>query len=116
MPENRPFTHNFQDRKITMSNVRIPPVMRPQVGGSRDVQAGGQTVGEVLHNLTDRYPTLKAQLFDGNELQRYVNIYLNDQDIQYLQRLETPVGDSDTIIILPAMAGGCDLPGFPHDR
>lgn len=99
-----------------MSNVRIPPVMRPQVGGSRDVQADGQTVGEVLRNLTERYPTLDTQLFDGSELQRYVNIYLNDQDIQYLQRLETPVSESDTIIILPAMAGGSHLSGFPHDR
>lgn len=89
-----------------MSNVRIPPVLRAQVGGSRDVQAEGQTVGEVLQNLTDQYPTLNAQLFDGNGLQRYVNIYLNDQDIQYLQRLDTPVSASDTIIILPAMAGG----------
>lgn len=99
-----------------MSNVRIPPVMRPQVGGSRDVQANGQTVGEVLRNLTEQYPTLNTQLFDGGELQRYVNIYLNDQDIQYLQRLDTPVTDSDTVIILPAMAGGSGSPGFPHDR
>lgn len=99
-----------------MSNVRIPPVLRPQVGGSRDVQADGQTIGEVLRNLTERYPTLNSQLFDGSELQRYVNIYLNDQDIQYLQRLDTPVSASDTIIILPAMAGGCDRPGFPHGR
>lgn len=96
-----------------MSNIRIPPVLRGQVGGSRDVQADGQTVGEVLHNLTEKYPTLNSQLFDGGELQRYVNIYLNDQDIQYLQRLDTPVSASDTIIILPAMAGGC---GRPNDR
>lgn len=99
-----------------MSNVRIPPVMRPQVGGSRDVQADGATVGEVLRNLTEHYPTLNSQLFDGSELQRYVNIYLNDQDIQYLQRLDTPVQTSDTIIILPAMAGGSDMRDLPHDR
>ncbi len=90
-----------------MSNVRIPPVLRAQTGGSRDVQADGSTVGEVLLNLTQRYPTLNSQLFQGQELQRYVNVYLNDQDIQFLQRLDTPVEPSDTIVILPAMAGGC---------
>ena len=89
-----------------MSTVRIPPVLRQQTGGSKDVEAEGQTVGEVLRDLTARYPTLTSHLFDGDELQRYVNIYLNDQDIQYLQRLATPVGASDTVIILPAMAGG----------
>jgi molybdopterin synthase sulfur carrier subunit len=94
-----------------MSNVRIPPVLRQQTGGSRDVQADGETVGEVLRNLTEQYPTLNSQLFEGTELQRYVNVYLNDQDIQFLQRLETPVAPSDTIVILPAMAGGCE-PGY----
>lgn len=90
-----------------MSSVRIPPVLRPQVGGSRDITIGGGTVGEVLLAMAGQYPGMQDQLFQpDNTLQRYVNVYLNDQDISYLQGLDTPVGDHDTIIILPAMAGG----------
>lgn len=89
-----------------MSTVRIPPVLRAQTGGVREVDAEGATVGEVLQALGDRYPAMKDHLFQDGALQRYVNVYLNDQDVQYLQKLHTPVSPSDTIIILPAMAGG----------
>jgi molybdopterin converting factor small subunit len=89
-----------------MSNVRIPPVLRQQTGGAKEVQADGNTVGEVLRRLTDQYPALESHLFQDGQLQRYVNVYVNDQDIQYLDRLETRVDPKDTVIILPAMAGG----------
>jgi sulfur-carrier protein len=89
-----------------MSNVRIPPVLRQQTGGAKEVQAEGNTVGEVLRRLTDQYPALESQLFQNGQLQRYVNVYVNDQDIQYLDRLDTRVDPHDTVIILPAMAGG----------
>lgn len=89
-----------------MSNVRIPPVLRAHTGGSREVEADGDTVGTVLANLSSEYPGLKEQLFEGESLQRYVNVYVNDEDIQYLDKLATPVGPKDTIVILPAMAGG----------
>ena len=89
-----------------MTTVRIPPVLRKQVGGVKEVQAEGSTVGEVLRRLASDYPALESQIFQNDELQRYVNVYLNDQDIQYLQRLDTPARDEDTVIILPAMAGG----------
>jgi molybdopterin converting factor small subunit len=89
-----------------MSTVRIPPVLRTHTGGSREVSANGDTVGEVLSDLTTSYPSLRDQLFEGDRLQRYVNVYLNDEDIQYLQQLSTPAGERDTIVILPAMAGG----------
>jgi molybdopterin converting factor small subunit len=89
-----------------MSIVRVPPVLRNQTGGAKEVQADGATVGEVLVQLTDRHPGLRSHLFDNGTLQRFVNVYLNDQDIQYLQKLDTPVGPNDTVIILPAMAGG----------
>lgn len=89
-----------------MSTVRVPPVLRNQTGGSKEVQADGATVGEVLNNLTSDHPSLRDHLFEDGSLQRFVNVYLNDQDIQYLQKLETPVGPNDTVIILPAMAGG----------
>jgi sulfur-carrier protein len=89
-----------------MSNVRIPPVLRDHVGGVKQVEAQGSTVGEVLKQLTTEYPGLNNQLFQDGQLQRYINVYLNDQDIQYLQRLDTPVADKDTVTLLPAMAGG----------
>ena len=89
-----------------MSNVRIPPVLRTHTGGSREVEAEGATVGDVLASLTSEYPGLREQLFEGESLQRYVNVYVNDEDIQYLERLATPVGPKDTVVILPAMAGG----------
>lgn len=89
-----------------MSSVRIPPVLRPHTGGARTVDAPGETVGDVLRGVAQEYPSLSEQLFDGDDLHRYVNVYVNDQDIQYLQKLETPVRPSDTVIILPAMAGG----------
>ncbi len=89
-----------------MSTVRIPPVLRNQTGGEKEIQAEGKTVGEVLGHLADRYPALRDHLFQDGQLQRFVNVFVNDQDIQYLQRLDTPVGAQDTVIILPAMAGG----------
>lgn len=89
-----------------MSKVRVPPVLRKQTGGAKEVSADGGTVGEVLERLASDYPALKSQLFLDGELQKFVNVYLNDQDIQYLQKLATPASENDTIIILPAMAGG----------
>ncbi len=90
-----------------MSTVRIPPVLRASVGGSKQVDAPGTTVGEVLQSLVAEHPGLRDQLLttDG-ELNRFVNVYLDGQDIRYLQERATPVSEQDTIIILPAMAGG----------
>jgi MoaD family protein len=90
-----------------MATVRIPPVLRPKTGGNSEVDAGGGNVGEVLRALTDAHPETSAQLFDAEgELNRYVNVYLNDEDVRVLQGLETGVSDGDTVVILPAMAGG----------
>lgn len=89
-----------------MSTVRIPPVLRKQTEGQKDIEVSGTTVLEVLRGLAARYPALNDQLFEDGSLRRYVNVFVNDQDIQYLQKLDTPVADRDTVIILPAMAGG----------
>ena len=70
------------------------------------MEANGDTVGTVLSTLIAQHPGLKSHLFQDGQLQRYVNVYLNNQDIQYLEKLDTPVKGDDTIIILPAMAGG----------
>ena len=90
-----------------MATVRIPPVLRPQTGGQPEVEAGGSNVGEVLRALTADHPATAEQLFgkDG-DLNRYVNVYLNDEDVRVLDGLDTGVKDSDTVVILPAMAGG----------
>lgn len=89
-----------------MIRVRIPPVLRAHTGGAREVDADGGTVGEALNDLVQRYPAMKSHIFENGDLQRYVNVYVNNQDIQYLERLDTPLAETDTIIILPAMAGG----------
>jgi molybdopterin converting factor small subunit len=89
-----------------MSRVRIPPVLRSHTGGAREIDAGGGTVGEVLSDLVEKHPALGSHLFDDGQLQRYINVYVNNQDIQYLDKLQTPVQPNDTVIILPAMAGG----------
>jgi len=73
----------------------------------KSVEIGGATVGEVLEGLTAAHPALRTQLFsDEGALNRFVNVYVNDQDVRYLQEGSTPVEERDTIIILPAMAGG----------
>ena len=89
-----------------MATVKIPPVLRASVGGEREVGAGGATVGEVLRSLVSQHPGTESQLFSQGELNRYVNVYLNDEDVRVLDGLDTPVGDADTLVILPAMAGG----------
>jgi MoaD family protein len=90
-----------------MATIRIPPVLRPQTGGRPEVQAGGSTVGEVLRALTTDHPETEAQLFgEDGDLNRYVNVYLNDEDVRVLDGLDTEVSDADTVVILPAMAGG----------
>jgi molybdopterin converting factor small subunit len=90
-----------------MAIVRIPPVLRPSVGGEKELTAEGASVGEILRELAARHPQTESQLFaPGGELNRYVNVYLNDEDVRVLEGLETHVSDADTLVILPAMAGG----------
>ena len=78
-----------------MPTVKIPPVLRAETGGEAEVEAGGANVGEVLRSLVAEHSGAERQLF-----------YLNDEDVRVLDGLETPVSDSDTVVILPAMAGG----------
>ena len=90
-----------------MSLVKIPTVLRPQVGGNKEVDLAGGTVGEVVTALTAQYPSLKSQLLTADgELNRFVNVYVNGQDVRYLNGLDTPVAERDEVRLLPAMAGG----------
>jgi molybdopterin synthase sulfur carrier subunit len=90
-----------------MAKIRIPPVLRPSVGGEKELTAEGSSVGEILHALVEAHPDTQSQLFaaDGG-LNRYVNVYLNDEDVRVLDGLDTAVSEADMLVILPAMAGG----------
>ena len=90
-----------------MATIKIPPVLRPSVGGEKEVSATGGNVGEVLQQLVSAHPATEDQLFSSEgELNRYVNVYLNDEDVRVLDGLDTSVAEQDTLVILPAMAGG----------
>ena len=89
-----------------MPIVRIPTPLRPHAGGLDRVDAAGSTVGEVLAQLGALYPALRERLFDGAELRRFVNVYVNDEDIRYLDDLATPVAPGEELSIIPAVAGG----------
>jgi molybdopterin converting factor small subunit len=90
-----------------VSTVRIPPVLRQATGGEREIQVEGATVSEVLDALYAMHPGVRAQLqTPEGELHRFVNVYLNDEDVRLMSWLDTEVADGDTLLILPAMAGG----------
>jgi molybdopterin converting factor small subunit len=87
--------------------VRIPTTLRPLSGGNSTVSVEGATLGEVLANLEPAHPGFKARLFDHNGgLRRFVNLFVADDDVRYLQGLETPVPAGETVSIIPAVAGG----------
>jgi molybdopterin converting factor small subunit len=89
-----------------MAAVRIPPTLRAEVGGSRELEARGDTVGDVIDDLLERYPALEEQVLQDGELASYLNVYLGGEDIRTLDGLDTPVGEGENLILLPAMAGG----------
>ena len=87
--------------------VRLPTLLRPAADGAASVSAEGATVGEVFAALTTEFPALAGQLVDDSgALHKFVNVYVNDDDIRYLEQLATPVAERDVVSILPAVAGG----------
>jgi molybdopterin synthase sulfur carrier subunit len=86
--------------------VRIPTILRSYTGGAKSVEGSGSTLGELLINLDTEHGGLRDRLVDGENLRRFVNVYLNDEDVRFLGGLETPVSDGDTVTVLPAVAGG----------
>ena len=88
-------------------DVRLPTVLRPAAGGQATIQAEGETVGEIFEDVIRQHPGLRDQLLteDGG-IHRHLNIFLNDDDIRYLGKLDAKVGDSDTLTLMPAVAGG----------
>lgn len=92
-----------------MATVRIPTSLRSYTGNQPEVSASGSTVGEVLENLERAFPGIRTRLLDDRgAVRRYVNIFHNDEDIRFLQDLQTPVSDSDRLSIIPAIAGGAE--------
>jgi molybdopterin synthase sulfur carrier subunit len=90
-----------------MSAVWIPQVLRSSVGGQKQVELDGSTVRELVDRLVGRYPSLRQQLLaDDGQLNRFVNVYVNGQDVRYLNGLDTAVSERDEVRLLPAMAGG----------
>ena len=91
-----------------MAQIRVPTMLRPSVGGERVLAAEGHTLRELIQNLDQQHPGFASQLLDAQtgEQRRFVNLYVNDEDVRYLQGLDTPVEEGDIISILPAVAGG----------
>jgi len=90
-----------------MSVVRIPPVLRSEAGGEREVEAAGANVRELLEDLSARIPALGARVYGEGEIHSFVNVYVDGEDVRTRDGLDTPVRESSTVILLPAMAGGC---------
>ncbi|MDQ3646823.1 MAG: MoaD/ThiS family protein [Actinomycetota bacterium] len=94
--------------------VRVPTIFRKFTDGQAVVAAAPGTLRELVHDLEGRYPGFQAQLLtDDGELHRFVNVYVNDEDARYLQQLDTPVADGDTVSLLPSVAGGARGRGAP---
>jgi molybdopterin converting factor small subunit len=90
-----------------VTDVRLPTILRPATGGQAVVKAAGATVGEVFDDLIRQFPGLRDQvLTDDGSLHRHLNVFLNDDDVRYLGKLEAKVSDDDTLTLMPAVAGG----------
>ena len=89
-----------------MTTVRIPPTLRAETGGERQVTASGATVRELLDDLMTRFPGLRTQLVEDDDIAPFVNVYVEGEDVRTLDGIETPVAFGSTVILLPAMAGG----------
>ena len=102
-----------------MTTVRIPPTLRAEVGGAREVEAEGATVHEVLRDLTERHPALRERIWENGSVAEFVNVYVDGEDVRTLEGADTAVRDGSSLILLPAMAGGSPsevLIAFPTGR
>ena len=93
-----------------MTVVRIPPTLRAEAGGARQVVAEGENVRDLLEDLTGRFPALGERILEADEVAPFVNVYVDGEDIRTRDGLETPVREGDQVILLPAMAGGSSRP------
>jgi molybdopterin synthase sulfur carrier subunit len=86
--------------------VRIPTILRTYTGGEKAVDADGASLSALIDDLESNHPGIKERLLDGADLRRFVNVYINDEDVRFLGGLEAPVSDGDQVVVLPAVAGG----------
>ena len=86
--------------------VRIPTILRTYTGGAKAVSGDGATLSEVIENLESEHPGIKERLVEDGDLRRFVNVYVNDEDVRFLGGLNTEVSDGDQVVVLPAVAGG----------
>jgi sulfur-carrier protein len=86
--------------------VRIPTILRPLTGGEKSVEGSGETLDALIYDLDSRHAGLRDRLVDESGLRRFVNVYLNDEDVRFIGGLTAPVSDGDTVTVLPAVAGG----------
>jgi molybdopterin converting factor small subunit len=89
-----------------MPQIKIPTPLRPYTANQAQVNVNGETVGAALNDLTTQYPELRQHLFNGGELRNFVNVYLGEEDVRFLGGLETELGNSDSLRIIPSIAGG----------
>jgi molybdopterin converting factor small subunit len=90
-----------------VSLIRVPPVLRDESGGAREVEASGSNVRELFEDLTRRIPALGHRVYGDGAIRSFVNVYVDGEDVRTRDGLETPVHETSTVILLPAMAGGC---------
>ncbi|MGI5355445.1 MoaD family protein [Streptomyces sp. CA-252508] len=86
--------------------VRIPTILRTHTGGAKAVEGSGDTLADLFADLESRYAGIQERIVDGGELRRFVNVYLNDEDVRFLEGINTKLSDGDNVTILPAVAGG----------
>jgi molybdopterin converting factor small subunit len=89
-----------------VATIRIPPILRPEAGGNRQLELAGATVREVLENLVSAYPPLRGRIFDGDELPQFLNVFVDGADVRLSKGLDTALAEGATVILLPAVAGG----------
>jgi sulfur-carrier protein len=86
--------------------VRIPTILRTYTGGEKAVTASGATLAELIDDLEANHPGIKDRLIEESELRRFVNVYINDEDVRFIGSLEATLSDGDQVVVLPAVAGG----------
>ena len=92
--------------EVMAIEVRVPTILRTYTGGEKAVSGAGSTLAEVIDDVESRHTGIKARIVDGNELRRFINVYVNDEDVRFTGGLDTKVSDGDAVVVLPAVAGG----------
>ena len=92
--------------EVMAIEVRVPTILRTYTGGQKAVSGSGSTLAEVIDDVESRHAGIKARIIDGDELRRFINVYVNDEDVRFTGGLGTAVSDGDAVVVLPAVAGG----------